>query len=161
MLPAARVKSPEQEPIVSPSEIIEMEERDEEERQRVATRKWNQRREKMESEFLRLRHYYRTMAKVKRHHSVSECSFDLDFGPEDERRIIRSSDVGCTPGQSRKTSLSRSQSVPARQQHSRLHQVATMETQEFDDGIEFMGLPLHFTEEFCIAGHESAPGYYG
>ena len=50
-----------------PSEAIEMEERTEEARRRAVELKWAQRRQKMERELMRLRHYSRSVAQVKIH----------------------------------------------------------------------------------------------
>ena len=49
-------------PVVLPSEVIEMEERTEEARRRTVELKWAHRRQKMEHELMRLRHYSRSIA---------------------------------------------------------------------------------------------------
>ncbi len=138
------------EPLSPHSEIIDMEEeRNEEERQRVADLKWNQRREKMESELQRLKHYYRTMSMAKRHHSIGDCSFsdlDLDDDDGDSRRRIRASKLGISP-QDGKTvvTLNRSHSVPVGTERPRPRErIPSLDTNGEDledEGNGIMGLP--------------------
>lgn len=135
------------EPLSPQSEVIDMEEeRNEEERQRVADLKWNQRREKMESELQRLKHYYRTVSMAKRHHSIGDCSFsdlDLDDDDCDNRRRKRLGIRSSPEGGKTVVTLSRSHSVPPGTSRPHPHQRApSLEvdyTEEDNDGI--MGLP--------------------
>lgn len=138
------------------SDVIEMEERDEEERRRLADWKWEQRRKKMETEFLRLKHFSRTVDRVRNRTSVTLHDADIDVqqlqlqlqsdaAGGNQMRRIRSSkstlDHGPPgPQPARTIGYNRSFSVPAHRGHNRrFPSLETHQEEEEDDII--MGLP--------------------
>lgn len=119
--------------------IINMEEeQDEQERRRIASLKWTQRRERMESEFLRLRHRSRMLARATRH-SVAVCSVDsLDCVLDRKANLT---DVTGSPLKRAGSKCYRSVSVPAPFEPPPRQMVPTLEThQEDEEDVDF-GLP--------------------
>ena len=131
------------------SEIIDMEERDEDERRRAAQWKWEQRRQKMEAEFSRLKHFSRTVGRAQHQHNFMFC------GDASEHHQVQSKAANQKhPSQSNlyhsltHESLApqvprhtRSFSVPPHQgRNQRIHSLETHHEEEEDEET-IMGLP--------------------
>ena len=148
------------------SEVIEMEERDEEERRRIADWKWEQRRKKMETEFLRLKHYSRTVDRVRNITSVTLCDGDIelqlqhqsDAASGNQNRRIRSSKSTLqhssrgppAPQPTSTIGYNRSFSVPAhRGRDTRVPLLETHKEEEEDDARSWDCLLRMFPTLVC------------
>ena len=125
------------------SEIaINMEDQGEDERRRLADLKFFQRRQRMESEFLRLKHNSENHRRAQRH-SVTLCN---NLGREDQQRV-QSSQVWEAPRD--RAAVNRSASVPADPDEDAplnpLRRMPTLETldEEMIPGLDqhLLGLP--------------------
>lgn len=132
------------------SEIIDMEERDEEERRRAAQWKWEQRRQKMEAEFSRLKHFSRTVDRVQHQHNFMFCGdahehHQLPSKATNQRRSSQSNlyhsltHASLAPQVPRHT---RSFSVPSHQGRTkRTHSLETHHEEEEEEETIMVGLP--------------------